>query len=674
MSQENPETPRPVGEGVISQELHERLQQRESICKELESLTVFGDGSDFAAAIERAVSRYHAAPELPPEYSEILDKRFAEAERVARSRLAEAAERTRHAAKLDAECKALLAAGELLTLPEVEAFEKKFRAFYADDQARIAEMESLLGEIHARLAAEAAEAERLTAEADRLAAELRALTEAEEIDPLKERKPAIDNEYRALGNVPRAAANRFKEAQRRASAKLSRHFETLDFARWESYTLKLDICAELEKLNALPENELAAASKRLHELREKWKSLGNVPWEKSDEINPRYLELTRALQHRIDDHFAARRKEQKLAAEAKEELIKSAEALASSTEWGPTSGAFRELQAKWKALPRAGAADHELYSRFRAAADTFFNARNAAFAERDSKFKAAAEAKEALIREAENLTDPRRARSLREEFRRLPGAGRREAELYRAFDAALAKFFNARSAAFADKEKEARELIVEVESLAATPLAALPRIREIRRRLDELNTRNTADAERAAFAAFDQAIDAARSKEAGEKFALCCETVAELARRNAMREAGEPLPEAAVPNLELFPKAGQFAKLLEAAAAGDAKAAEKIDRHFNAARAEYGEIVGGIESLAGIGGDSDAEAAEPLSLAAELEAAIMGNFARDEAKAVEKKKSTPAELRQRFLAAGVLPAAEFEEFRRRFEAAAEKLF
>ena len=673
MSQENSGAPRSAGEGAISQELHERLRQRESICIELENLTVTGDGSGFAAAIERAVSRYHAAPELPPEYGEILDKRFGEAERAARGRLAEAAERIRQSAKLDAECKALLAAGELLTLPEVETFEKKFRAFHAGDGKRIAEMEALLGETHARLAAEAAEAERLTAEAERLAAELRELTDAEEIGPLKDRKAAIDNEYKALGNVPHGAANRFKEAQRRASAKLSRHFETLDLARWESYTLKLDICAELEKLGTVPENELSAASKRLHELREKWKTLGNVPWEKNEEINPRYLELTRALQHRIDDYFAARRKEQKLAAEAKEELIKAAEALTASTEWGPTSGAFRELQAKWKALPRAGAADHELYSRFRAAADTFFNARNAAFAERDSKFKAAAEAKEALIREAENLTDPRRARALREEFRRLPGAGRREAELYRAFDAAMEKFFSARSAAFADKEKEARGLIAEVEKLAAAPLAALPRIREIRRRLDELNTRNTAAAEHAAFDAFDRALDAARSKEAGEKFALCCETVSELARRNAMREAGEALPEEAVANLELFPKAGQFARLLTAAAAGDAKAAEKIGRHFTAARAEYSEIVGEMEALAGIGGGAEAKS-EPLSLAAELEAAITGNFARAEAKSAGKKKSTPAELRQRFLSAGVLPAVEFEEFRRRFEAAAEKLF
>jgi len=669
MSEEFPGAPESAAAGGMPQELRDRLRQRESVCVELENLTVTGDGSGFAAAVERAVSRYHAAPELPPEYGEILDKRFAEAERCARGRFAEAEDRLRQAAKLDAECKALLDAGELLTLPEVESFEKKFRAFHAGDPERIAGMEALLGDIHCRLAAEAAEAARLTAEVEKLTAELRALTEAEEIAPLKERKPAIDSEYKALGAVPHGAANRFKEAQRRASAKLSRHFETLDLARWESYTLKLDICAELEKLNALPESELAPASKRLQELRERWKTLGNVPWEKNEEINPRYLELTRSLQRRIDDHFAARRKEQKFAAEAKEELVRSAEALADSTEWGPTSGAFRELQSKWKALPRAGAADHDLYLRFRAAADAFFNARNAVFAERDSKFKAAAEAKEALIREAEAMTDPRRARSLREEFRRLPGAGRRETELRRAFDAALQKFFDARSAAFADKEKEARELIAELGGLAAAPLAALPRVREIRRRLDELNTRNTASDERAAFAAFDRALDAARCREAGEKFRLCCETVSELARRNALREAGEPLPEAPVADLELFPKAGQFAKLLEAAAAGDGKAAERIARHISAARAEYEEIVGEIEALAGIGG----AAAEPLSLAAELEAAITGNFARAEAQAAEKKKSTPAELRQRFLAAGVVPAAELEAFRSRFEAAAEKL-
>ena len=81
------------------------------------------------------------------------------------------------------------------------------------------------------------------------------------------------------------------------------------------------------------------------------------------------------------------------------------EANASRTDWGPGSAAFRELQAKWKSLPRAGAKESELFARFHAAADKFFTARNLVFAERDKNFATAAAAKRKLIDEIATLFD-----------------------------------------------------------------------------------------------------------------------------------------------------------------------------------------------------------------------------------------------------------------------------
>ncbi len=90
----------------------------------------------------------------------------------------------------------------------------------------------------------------------------------------------------------------------------------------------------------------------------------------------------------------------------KERLAKEAEALASSTEWGPTSGAFRELMRQWKAAgPAPRDVDEKLWQRFRGAQDTFFGARDTAQAEQDQEFAANAEVKEALLVEAEAL-DP----------------------------------------------------------------------------------------------------------------------------------------------------------------------------------------------------------------------------------------------------------------------------
>lgn len=81
-----------------------------------------------------------------------------------------------------------------------------------------------------------------------------------------------------------------------------------------------------------------------------------------------------------------------------------AEELCDSTDWGATSAAFRDLLTEWKAAGRAAKdVDDALWQRFKGAQDKFFSARNAATAERDAEFRANAEAKEALLAEAEKL-------------------------------------------------------------------------------------------------------------------------------------------------------------------------------------------------------------------------------------------------------------------------------
>ena len=63
-------------------------------------------------------------------------------------------------------------------------------------------------------------------------------------------------------------------------------------------------------------------------------------------------------------------------AKAKEALIAEAEALADSTDWAATAEALKALQAQWKDsghLPRKQG--DELWKRFRAACDKFFERR-----------------------------------------------------------------------------------------------------------------------------------------------------------------------------------------------------------------------------------------------------------------------------------------------------------
>ncbi|HEY0239180.1 MAG TPA: DUF349 domain-containing protein, partial [Friedmanniella sp.] len=92
----------------------------------------------------------------------------------------------------------------------------------------------------------------------------------------------------------------------------------------------------------------------------------------------------------------------------KEEIVREAERLSSSTEWGATAGAYRDLMARWKSAGRASRADDDaLWARFRAAQDAFFQARDDLNAATDREYQANLEVKEALLVEAEAI-DPAR--------------------------------------------------------------------------------------------------------------------------------------------------------------------------------------------------------------------------------------------------------------------------
>lgn len=168
-------------------------------------------------------------------------------------------------------------------------------------------------------------------------------------------------------------------------------------------TRKETLAAEAEEL-ANTSTQWKAAGDRLREILEEWRTISGLDRKTDDALWKRYSAAREAFNRRRGSHFADLDRERAGARQNKETLCERAEALADSTDWGPTAGAFRDLLAEWKAAGRASKdVDDALWARFKAAQDTFFSARNAVSAERDAEFKSNAEAKEALLKEAERV-------------------------------------------------------------------------------------------------------------------------------------------------------------------------------------------------------------------------------------------------------------------------------
>ena len=162
------------------------------------------------------------------------------------------------------------------------------------------------------------------------------------------------------------------------------------------------LVGEAEKL--AESSDWRNGANRLRQLLDEWKALPRIDRAADDQLWRRFSTARTAYTRRRKTHFAEQNEKRESARVVKQRLVKDAESLAGSREWGQTAGAYRDLMRQWKAAgPAPREVEDELWGRFRAAQDTFFGARDAAMAAQDTEFAANAEAKQALLVEAEAL-------------------------------------------------------------------------------------------------------------------------------------------------------------------------------------------------------------------------------------------------------------------------------
>jgi hypothetical protein len=187
-----------------------------------------------------------------------------------------------------------------------------------------------------------------------------------------------------------------------------------EVARGEALARKTTLVEEAEKI-AAESTGWKTAGDRLKEILDEWKAIRGVDKKTDGELWKRFATARDGFTRRRGAHFATLDGQRKQAQNAKEELVKEAETLAESTEWGPTATRLKDLMAEWKAAPRAAKeAEQRLWERFRAAQDAFFTRRSEVFSARDAEYQGNQERKQAVLAELEGLdveADPRGAQN-----------------------------------------------------------------------------------------------------------------------------------------------------------------------------------------------------------------------------------------------------------------------
>ncbi len=255
---------------------------------------------------------------------------------------------------------------------------------------------------------------------------------------------------RLKATVPTAAAvGDLAALERRVDALLERTAEAVEAAkavraeqRAESVAKKTALAEEAEALGG--SSEWRAAGERLRTLGEDWKRITGVDKKTDQELWDRVAAARKRFTERRTTHFGALEQQREVSRGRKERLISQAEQLSASTDWRATADQFKQLMADWKSAGRAPReVEDELWGRFKAAQDVFFQARSASFAEQDVELRGNQTAKEEILAEAEAL-DPAQGRDkatkrLRELQERWEAAGKVPRDVMRSLEDRMGK-------------------------------------------------------------------------------------------------------------------------------------------------------------------------------------------------------------------------------------------
>ena len=225
-------------------------------------------------------------------------------------------------------------------------------------------------------------------------------------------------EANAVGNLEALIARLDKLAE-----KLPAQIEARKAARAEQNATTIEaktaMVEEAEKLST--GNDWRGGVDRFRALLDEWKKLPRVDKATDNELWHRFSSARTQYTRRRKAHFAELNAKRDEAKAIKEAIIKEAEPLATSTDWGPTSGAFRDLMRRWKAAGSARRQDDDaLWAKFRAIQDQFFNARTEAQNAIDGEQSENLKAKQALVeqveKDLEGVTDVEQAKSIHRDF------------------------------------------------------------------------------------------------------------------------------------------------------------------------------------------------------------------------------------------------------------------
>lgn len=219
----------------------------------------------------------------------------------------------------------------------------------------------------------------------------------------------IQKDWRETGPVPKAKSQeifeQFKNAVDKIYSRRNEFLQERDEERNTNLVKKTAFCEKAEAIAAQEYPKLAdwkKAEEVIKQLEEDWRTVGRVPAELNDSIWERFKAARKEFFKKRYILLKQISSEYESNLLAKEKLCEQAEAIMNETDWKETGNKLIRLQKEWKKIgPVERKRSDEIWARFRAACDQFFQQKEQHFASQGSREQENLEQKQAVIAEVE---------------------------------------------------------------------------------------------------------------------------------------------------------------------------------------------------------------------------------------------------------------------------------
>ncbi len=235
---------------------------------------------------------------------------------------------------------------------------------------------------------------------------IKALEKLEKIKEAEHSLKVFRNEWEEIGPVPNDKwenlKTQYKQALDESYARIKAYYKDIEEKKENNLKAKQELIEKLKQtlgdMNFKSVSEWNTKTNEVITLQNEWRGVGRTTekdnekvWGEFRAICDAFFESKKVFFEGLNEKFAENRK-------IKNELIQKAEALQNSTDWQKTTQQLIKLQEEWKKHPSGGDKEEpKLFTRFRKACNTFFDAKKAHYENVDASYETNLKLKEEIL-------------------------------------------------------------------------------------------------------------------------------------------------------------------------------------------------------------------------------------------------------------------------------------